>query len=215
MRSFLVMGFFFDFTASWTLSSSLSRRFTQSPARAEVQMIDPITLSASAFLAGALPPSLLVINKDQQLQQAKAELSSAKAELSDLRDGFTSALIALEIQANASEVSLNELLNLSVRKARRYKDEMQSLQQDYETQLSQLRDMVGDYTDKLELQQNAFKRNELVTESARAETQGDRGSLCCTGCPRGARSPVDLHKRTRTCQGFGCGDPTLHAARTA
>ena len=82
----------------------------------------------------------------------------------------------IEIQANASEASLNELLGLSVRKARRYKDEMMELQKAYEAQLLELREMVGDYTDKLELQQNAFKRSELVTESARAESEAYRKS---------------------------------------
>ena len=127
-------------TASWSCSQGgsmhLPRHCThhQSSLRS-VQMLDPITLSASAFLAGALPPSLIVMNKDAQLQQAKAELKAANAELAELRDGFTSALIALEIQANASEASLNELLGLSVRKARRYKDEMMELQKAYEAQL--------------------------------------------------------------------------------
>ena len=50
------------------------------------------------------------------------------------------------------------------------------LQKAYEAQLLELREMVGDYTDKLELQQNAFKRSELVTESARAESEAYRKS---------------------------------------
>ena len=133
-------------------------------------MVEPLTMAAVAFATGAVPPSVVAAQKDIELKKTSNKLATAEAELSDLRVRFDAALTQLEINARTTEMSLNEMLELSVRKARSRKDEVEAMKQQYEEQITALKDLVGDYNDRLEFQQNRMKRNNEVTESARAES---------------------------------------------
>ena len=59
--------------------------------------------------------------------------------------------------------------SMTVREARKSKGELQKISSTYQTQISQLKELVGDYTDRLEFQQMRMQRNELTVTSAVAE----------------------------------------------
>jgi len=136
-------------------------------------MIEPIT-TAAAFTAGLLGPSLVAMQKDGALQGANSKLDTAEAELAVLRLSLEDALSQLEIAADTSEMALNEILLLSVREARSRKDEIATIKSRYEQQIRDLKELVGDYNDRMELQQNKIMRNSQITDSARAEAAAYR-----------------------------------------
>jgi len=135
-----------------------------------VRALDPLTTSAAAFGLGLLPPSLLLAGKEGELQEAKAEADRANAELLRLRAGFQELLTTLELEVDMADAALDEMLSAGTRKARQKREELSQLREKYEAQISQLKELVGDYADKVELQQNSFKRLSAIAESARSES---------------------------------------------
>jgi len=67
-------------------------------------------------------------------------------------------------------VELDELLTAGQRAAKKRRDELSALQEKNAVQIKALKDLLGDYADKLELQQNTFKRLSSVAESAQLES---------------------------------------------
>jgi len=135
-----------------------------------VQALEPITTTAAAFAAGLVPPSLLLMGKEGELQTARAEADAAKVELGRLREGFTSLIETMELEVDVADAELDELLAAGSRAARARRDEVEKLKEKYEGQIKVLKDLVGDYTDKLELQQNTFNRLSGLAESTSSES---------------------------------------------
>lgn len=136
-----------------------------------VRSIEPITTTtAAAFAAGLLPPSLLLGIKEGEVQNAKSEAAAAQSELARLREGFTSLIETLEVEVDLADTELDELLAAGSRAAKQRKEELKLLREKYEKQIKQLKDLIGDYTDSLELQQNSYKRLSAIADSARSES---------------------------------------------
>jgi len=134
-----------------------------------INAIEPVT-TVAAFAAGLLPPSLLLAGKEREVQEAKEETALAQAELSRLREGFTGLIKTMELEIDLADTELDALLAAGSRAAQKRQEELVTLREKYDTQLKQLKELLGDYTDKLELQQNSFKRLSTIAESARSES---------------------------------------------
>ena len=64
----------------------------------------------------------------------------------------------MELEVDLADAELDELLAAGSRAAKKRQVELAELKEKYEAQLKSLKDLVGDYTDRMELQQNSYKR---------------------------------------------------------
>ena len=150
---------------AWTRITASRARVVSSPI-----MFEPVTTAAVAFAAGLVGPSFVAASKDAELKEVKAQLSQKEMELKKVREAFGIALVQLEISANTTELALTELLDLTVREQKKRKGEITQIQEQYEEQIRGLQELLGDYNDRMEFQQNNIKRNAQITDSARAES---------------------------------------------
>ena len=150
---------------AWIRPAASRARVVSSPI-----MFEPVTTAAVAFAAGLVGPSFVAASKDAELKEVKAQLSQKELELKKVREAFGIALVQLEISANTTELALTELLDLTVREQKKRKGEITQIQEQYEEQIRGLQELLGDYNDRMEFQQNSIKRNAQITDSARAES---------------------------------------------
>ena len=134
-----------------------------------LQALEPATLAAASFAAGFFPPSLLLVKKDSEVQEANAQRDSALAEVERMRGAFEVLLEAVELETDVSDAELDSLLQQGQLKAAERREELENLKVSYEAKVKSLKDLLGDYTDKLELQQNRLKRSKDVELRARSE----------------------------------------------
>ena len=141
---------------------------TQRVAAPVKMIVDPVTASA-AFLAGAIPSSFVAYSKDQQLQESQKREKELETELKESREAFNTLMVELEMSTSDTDEKLADLLRSGAKKARKSRESMQAVKDSYREQVRKLKELVGDYTDKLELQQNTFRRQSAIVESASGE----------------------------------------------
>ena len=134
-----------------------------------VQMVDPITVGVAAFAAGALPPSAVLVAKEREISGLKKANAEANEQLTALRESFVLVMKDMEISTEEADAKLEEMLQMTAREARKSKEELTTLKESYEKQISMLKELVADYSDRMELQQNSMKRNALIVDSTVAE----------------------------------------------
>jgi len=117
-------------------------------------LADPLSLSF-AFAAGAAFPSAVAVQKQKELDAARAE--------------FEEQIAQLETSIKTSDKQLGELLVINSRQARQKKDEFVELQRSYNIQLERLKEMVGEFSDKYELQQNECRMMERAMKTMERE----------------------------------------------
>ena len=140
------------------------------PCRAAApHMVDPISVAAASFAAGLTPPSLMLMRKEGEIRELKEAKAKADAELTELREGFVGVMRDLELTSELADAQLSDMLQMTAREARRAKKDVGQLKQTYEEQVKKLKELVADYSDRMELQQNSMKRNSLIVDSAVSE----------------------------------------------
>ncbi|KAL3892980.1 MAG: hypothetical protein SGPRY_014593, partial [Prymnesium sp.] len=65
---------------------------------------------------------------------------------------------ALELEVDTTDMKLDELLAAGASAVVKRGDEIKELRANYENQLRQLKELIGDQNDRLEMQQNSFER---------------------------------------------------------
>eukprot|EP00316_Scyphosphaera_apsteinii_P013636 CAMPEP_0119305230 /NCGR_PEP_ID=MMETSP1333-20130426/6277_1 /TAXON_ID=418940 /ORGANISM="Scyphosphaera apsteinii, Strain RCC1455" /LENGTH=204 /DNA_ID=CAMNT_0007308273 /DNA_START=165 /DNA_END=779 /DNA_ORIENTATION=- len=136
---------------------------------AGVVMVEPIS-TAVAFSLGAIPSAVLVIKKDEELRKAETKAEAAEAELVRIRQWATNVIDELELQAEVTDQELESILAAVSGKSRQYKTRLLDVKEKYDQQLSRLKDLVGDYSDQLELQQNRLNSKDLLVASVQSES---------------------------------------------
>jgi len=134
-------------------------------------MLEPVTASALAgFVAGLVPPSALLAAKERELIEVREEVDLARSELSRIRAGFNEVIAVMELDVDVVDAQLEELVSASTEQARKKREDIVALKEKYEGQIKDLKSVLGEYTDRLELQQNTFTRLQSIADSARSES---------------------------------------------
>uniref|UniRef100_A0A7S3SRF2 Uncharacterized protein n=2 Tax=Choreotrichia TaxID=141411 RepID=A0A7S3SRF2_9SPIT len=136
------------------LLSRMPRTNIDARAPRSLMLADPLSLSF-AFAAGAAFPSAVAVQKQKELDAARAE--------------FEEQIAQLETSIKTSDKQLGELLVINSRQARQKKDEFVELQRSYNIQLERLKEMVGEFSDKYELQQNECRMMERAMKTMERE----------------------------------------------
>mmetsp|Transcript_11349 Transcript_11349/g.19397 ORF Transcript_11349/g.19397 Transcript_11349/m.19397 type:complete len:217 (-) Transcript_11349:105-755(-) len=138
---------------------------------APMTMLEPVTASALAgFVAGLVPPSALLAAKERELIEVREEVDLARSELSRIRAGFNEVIAVMELDVDVVDAQLEELVSASTEQARKKREDIVALKEKYEGQIKDLKSVLGEYTDRLELQQNTFTRLQSIADSARSES---------------------------------------------
>jgi len=124
----------------------------------------------AAFAAGIVPPSLLLASKEGEVAAAKEEARVANEKLRQMNDGLNALISTLELEVDTADAELDEVLAAGTRAAKKRRDDLRELREKYESQVKQLKELVGDQNDRLELQQNSYSRLSSIAESARMES---------------------------------------------
>jgi|TARA_B100000524_G_C23603727_1_gene353573 uncharacterized phage infection (PIP) family protein YhgE len=139
--------------------------------RSSVAMFEPVTTAVVAFAVGAAPPSLLLARKSAELQEAQDKCEKQNKEMSMVRESYMEMVAALEMQVEATDMQLVELVKSGTKKATELKAQMEELKNKYKGQITQLKELAGDYADKVELQQNVIKRKDDMVLAAQGESR--------------------------------------------
>lgn len=76
----------------------------------------------------------------------------------------------MELDVDVVDAQLEELVSASTEQARKKREDIVALKEKYEGQIKDLKSVLGEYTDRLELQQNTFTRLQSIADSARSES---------------------------------------------
>ena len=136
--------------------------------RSSVAMFEPVTTAVVAFAVGAAPPSLLLARKSAELQEAQDKCEKQSKEVSMVRESYMEMVVALEMQVEATDM---QLVKSGTKKATELKAQMEELKNKYKGQLTQLKELAGDYADKVELQQNVIKRKDDMVLAAQGASR--------------------------------------------
>ena len=88
-----------------------------------------------------------------------------------VRESYMEMVAALEMQVEATDMQLVELVKSGTKKATELKAQMEELKKKYKGQITQLKELAGDYADKVELQQNVIKRKDDMVLAAQGESR--------------------------------------------
>lgn len=157
--------------AAYSLSSSARGSHAATSVRSSVTMVEPFTTAAVAFAAGAVPPSFLLAQKRAELKEVQEEYNKQLEEMALVRATYMDMVNMLELKVEATDMQLVELVKSGTKQAAGLKDQMEDLKASYRDQIIQLKELAGDYSDKLELQQNTIKRKDDMVLAAEGESR--------------------------------------------
>lgn len=140
---------------------------------AAVSVLDPVTSTAAliGFASGAIPTGAIAVRKDQELQESLAREKVLSDELASARSAFGEIMGDLELEAELADAQLSELITMGARKAKKNWAQMSAVNEKFSEQVTKLKELVGDYADRLEFQQSAQQRQTALVQAANSEAK--------------------------------------------